>query len=138
MFAGRCFIFTDLGGESGPSTQQGSHPSIVQALVADCIAAALLTMDTCRFLDRTVGLARASYTEFSSCRAALLILTTQCLQTRDSTYRQSLREGLAMLETIAHGIKSAHTEMTLIEGFESVIAKLDDMEETSAYARFKQ
>jgi hypothetical protein len=43
-----------------------------------------------------------------------------------------------MLKKMAHGSKSAHTEMSLIEGFERVIARLDDMEEASAYARFKQ
>lgn len=138
MFAGRCFIFTDLGDEKSSSSVHSSHTTIIQTLVADCIAAALQTMDTCQFLDKTVGLARASYTEFSSCRAALLIITTQCLQTQTSTYRQTLREGLAMLKKMAHGSKSAHTEMSLIEGFERVIAKLDDMGESSAYATFKE
>ncbi|KAH8657913.1 fungal-specific transcription factor domain-containing protein [Xylariales sp. PMI_506] len=74
-----------LGSSGGlkPSASTPTHASTGtnprSVLVTDCVDAALTVIDTCAQLRNTVGLARASYTEFSSCRAALLVIITQCL-----------------------------------------------------------
>ncbi|KAK1521079.1 fungal specific transcription factor domain-containing protein [Colletotrichum abscissum] len=134
------------------STSKTTHPRAV--LVADCVDAALLVVETCRLLRNTVGLARASYTEFSSCRAALLVIITQCLQKKTDRLRDALREGMAMLREMSAGGESAKSEMSLIEAFERAISRLDMADESngggaganggasgvkeSDYARFKK
>nr|XP_036581012.1 fungal specific transcription factor domain-containing protein [Colletotrichum truncatum]KAF6789185.1 fungal specific transcription factor domain-containing protein [Colletotrichum truncatum] len=157
MFAGRPFIFPrestrSTASSSGspaesavPPRTSGSnsktHPRSV--LVADCVDAALCVVETCRLLRNSVGLARASYTEFSSCRAALLVIITQCLQKKTDRLREALREGMAMLKEMSAGGESAKSEMSLIEAFERAIARLDTNDDAASakesdYARFKK
>lgn len=155
-----------------PTTSSGSGGSsrtrsLRSALVADCVDAALTVIDTCQVLHHGIsdssgtsaatrlGLARASYTEFSACRAALLVIIAQCLQRRTDEagqrLRGALRAGMAMIKEMAAGGESARSEASLIEAFERAIARLDAAaaEEEAAtatasgaaesdYARFKR
>ncbi|KAB8215279.1 fungal-specific transcription factor domain-containing protein [Aspergillus novoparasiticus] len=137
MFAGRYFIFSGpcLEGNSLTSTTkiQNASPSGINSqtrhmssiLVSECVSAAHTVIETCRYLYDTIGLARASYTEFSACRAALLVITTQCLQATDYKQRHALREGLAMLKEMSGEAELARTEVSLIEGFQHIIASMD-------------
>ncbi|KAF6810619.1 fungal specific transcription factor domain-containing protein [Colletotrichum plurivorum] len=158
MFAGRPFIFprestrstasssgspADSAAPRTSSSASKTHPRSV--LVADCVDAALCVVETCRLLRASIGLARASYTEFSSCRAALLVIITQCLLRKTDRLREALRDGLAMLKEMSTGGESAKSEMSLIEAFERAIARLDANDESGAssskesdYARFKK
>ncbi|KAK2756350.1 fungal specific transcription factor domain-containing protein [Colletotrichum kahawae] len=171
MFAGRPFIFprestrstaSSSGSPADSAVQQPPRTSISSGtaaaataaaakthprsvLVADCVDAALYVIETCRLLRNSIGLARASYTEFSSCRAALLVIITQCLQRKTDRLREALRDGLAMLKEMSTGGESAKSEMSLIEAFERAISRLDandDAASSSAkesdYARFKK
>lgn len=169
MFAGRAFIFLRLPTHSDPSASsspadamqssptsrppQENPPGRTQAsrnsesrniLVADCVEAALDVIDTCKVLRDTVGLARASYTEFSACRAATLVITTQCLQGRTARLRQALRDGVSMIKLMSTSGESARSEASLIEVFERAIARLDVAERTAIatteteYDRFKK
>ncbi|OQD68093.1 hypothetical protein PENPOL_c003G08094 [Penicillium polonicum] len=136
MFIGRFFIFpkespqqqymssTESGGPGIASSPTSLNTSNFH-LITDCVDAALSAIETCRFLRNTIGLARASYTEFSSCRAALLVITTQCFQAKGCRFRHHLREGLTMLKEMAAWSELARTEASLIEAFERVILKLD-------------
>jgi hypothetical protein len=153
MFVGRVFIFPEAGfrdgsspatSANGPSSASLSRKGTRSTLVADCTEAALSIIDTCRCLRNTIGLARASYTEWSSCRAALLVITTQCLSQKTYMFRQALRDGLSMLKEMI-GSQSAHSEMSLIEAFEQAIANMNAQEQTtnsmvseSEYAKFKK
>ncbi|KAM0450795.1 hypothetical protein ACHAO4_006185 [Trichoderma viride] len=154
MFIGRVFIFPEAGfkdgsspatSANGPSSASLSRKGTRSTLVADCTEAALSIIDTCRSLRNSIGLARASYTEFSSCRAALLVITTQCLSQKTYMFRQALRDGLSMLKEMSTGSQSAHSEMSLIEAFEQAIANMNAHELTatsmvseSEYAKFKK
>ncbi|EHK41952.1 hypothetical protein TRIATDRAFT_29615 [Trichoderma atroviride IMI 206040] len=154
MFVGRVFIFPEAGfkdgsspatSANGPSSASLSRKGTRSTLVADCTEAALSIIDTCRSLRNSIGLARASYTEFSSCRAALLVITTQCLSQKTYMFRQALRDGLSMLKEMSTGSQSAHSEMSLIEAFEQAIANMNAQELTatsivseSEYAKFKK
>lgn len=154
MYVGRVFIFPEavLRDGSSPSTSVNapssaslSKKSTRSTLLADCIEAALSVIDTCRCLRNTIGLARASYTEFSSCRAALLVITTQCLSQKTYMFRQALRDGLSMLKEMSTGSQSTQSEVSLIEAFEQAIANMNTQEQTtsttvseSQYAKFKR
>lgn len=150
LFIGRVFILPqdgplDNGNRSTPSSETTSR-SPRSILVNDCVEAALSVIDACRRISRTVGLARASYTEFSSCRAALLVITTQCLTQGTDRFRQALRDGVVMLKDMSSGSQSWHSEASLIEAFERAIASMDSRELPSAeagstesdYAKFKK
>lgn len=129
MFIGRVFILPqdgplDSGNRSTPSSDATSR-SPRSILVNDCVEAALSVIDACRLISQSVGLARASYTEFSSCRAALLVITTQCLTESTDRYRQALRDGVVMLKDMSSGSQSWHSEASLIEAFERAIASIN-------------
>ncbi|KAI1038476.1 hypothetical protein LB503_011334 [Fusarium chuoi] len=123
-----------------PNTPHKSNPRSI--LVADCVEAALTIIDTCHLLQSTIGLARASYTEFSSCRAALLVIITQCLQKKTDRLRDALRTGMAMIKEMSAGGESARSEASLIEVFERAISRLDATADSSGretdYSRFKK
>ncbi|KAH6611458.1 n-terminal binuclear zn cluster-containing [Trichoderma cornu-damae] len=154
MFVGRVFIFPEVGlrdggspttSANGPSSASLGKKGTRSTLVADCIEAALSVIDTCRCLRNSIGLARASYTEFSSCRAALLVITTQCLSQKTYMFRQAFRDGLSMLKEMSTGSLSAHSETSLIEAFEQAIANMNAQEQAasamvseSEYAKFKR
>ncbi|KAM3484708.1 hypothetical protein MY8738_002027 [Beauveria namnaoensis] len=136
----------DSGNRSTPSSDTVSR-SPRSTLVHDCAEAALSVIDACRVISRSVGLARASYTEFSSCRAALLVITTQCLTQDTDRFRQALRDGVVMLKDMSSGSQSWHSEASLIEAFERAIASMNTRHpgasgtagsEESDYAKFKK
>lgn len=151
MFTGRPFILprfrsrnnTGSGFIRSPSTGSGTADSR-SILASDCVAAALTVVDICKILKETIGLARASYTEFSACRAALLVIIAQCLQERTDRLRQYLGDGLAMIKVMSAGGESARSEASLIEVFERAISRLYavndsvDSANVSDYTRFKQ
>lgn len=130
-----------------PSTPKTRRKDPRSLLVEDCIDAALSIIDICKTLHSGIGLARASYTEFSACRVALLVIVTQCLLEKSPNLRQALRIGLGMLRNMSAGGESARSEASLIEAFDRAIARLDAAEDAaissgaqaeSDYARFKQ
>ncbi|KAH7324807.1 fungal-specific transcription factor domain-containing protein [Stachybotrys elegans] len=139
IFTGRPFIFprepvrgaSSNGSPDGPpSRPPGSHRSNARSmLVSDCVEAAMSVINTCQVLRNSIGLARASYTEFSSCRAALLVIVTQCLQKKTDRLRDALRIGMSMIKEMAAGGESATSEASLIEAFERAIARLDESEQ---------
>lgn len=123
------------GSSSGntPSSQSSSrHRS---ALVSDCVDAAITVVDICRTLQTGIGLARASYTEFSTLRIALLVILSQFLakyQKRPTTptatnaLRQPLGDGIAMLKSMSTWGASARFDASLIEAFEHTIARMEN------------
>lgn len=136
MLLGRPFL--SLGRRSSNS----STPSRTSALVEDCVDAALTIIETCKAIRDSLKLARASYTEFSACRAALLVIITQCLQgTGKAELRQALTDGVSMIKMMSSGGESARSEASLIEFFERAVARLDaaelDVGLGSGYAEFK-
>ncbi|ATY60903.1 C6 transcription factor [Cordyceps militaris] len=154
LFLGRIFILPqdgklDSDNRSTPSSSDTTSRSSRATLVRDCAEAALSVIDACRVISRAVGLARASYTEFSSCRAALLVITTQCLTQGTERFRQALRDGVVMLKDMSSGSQSWHSEASLIEAFERAIASMITrhpapaggaaaVSEESDYAKFKK
>jgi hypothetical protein len=155
MFTGRPFIVSkqpsqnsqsasaDLG-NSPTRTSTSATTNSRSILVADCVDAALSVIDTCQMLHNTIGLARGSYTEFSACRTALLVVITQCLVKKTESLNNALRHGMEMIKEMAASGESASSEVSLIEAFERAIARLaaaDDINDNarrSDYSTFKQ
>ena len=153
IFIGRPFLFSNIKGLQAPSqssTSKGpSGPSRNRlALITDCVEAALEIIDLCRLLRDEAGLARASFTEFSSCRAALLVILAQGLTKRTERLGAALDQGISLIKIMSMGVGSARSAVSVIEALERAIRRLEVWSESnqaqnngssteSAYDRFK-
>ncbi|KAJ5105703.1 hypothetical protein NUU61_003050 [Penicillium alfredii] len=154
IFIGRPFLFSNIKGlHQTPSfTLSNKGPSGVSknraTLVTDCVEAALEIIDLCRLLRDETGLARASFTEFSSCRAALLVILAQGLTKRTERLGAALDQGISLIKIMSMGVGSARSAVSVIEALERAIRRLELWSESqqaqsnggfmeSAYDRFK-
>ncbi|KAL4864615.1 hypothetical protein BDV12DRAFT_188785 [Aspergillus spectabilis] len=153
IFLGRPFLFSSMKGFSSATFQISplKTPSGVSknrsTLVTDCVEAALEIIDLCRLLRDETGLARASFTEFSSCRAALLVILAQSLTKRTERLREALQKGMALIKIMSMGVGSARSAVSVIEALERAISRLEEYSASqgashsnsleSAYDRFK-
>jgi len=153
IFIGRPFIFSSAKGTNQPAPNGPLQKAATgrskgrSTLVIDCVEAALEIIDLCRLLRDETGLARASYTEFSSCRAALLVILAQSLTKRTERLRNALEQGMAMIKTMSMGVGSARSSVNDIEVLERAIRRLEALLEAQAqnntgavdsgYERFK-
>lgn len=94
-------------------------------LITNCIHSAREIIDLCQKLHDEVGLARASYTEFTTCRAALLVILAQQLQQNNDHLRAVLERGIKLMKHMALGIYSATAEKNSITAMETAIKRLD-------------
>lgn len=150
IFIGRPFLFSNFKGlHHAPSSKGPSGSSKIRAtLVTDCVEAALEIIDLCRLLRDEAGLARASFTEFSSCRAALLVILAQGLTKRTERLGAALEQGISLIKIMSMGVGSARSAVSVIEALERAIRRLEVWSESqqghhngggleSAYDRFK-
>lgn len=140
IFMGRPFLFSNVrSGSQMPSLKASTSRSKMRAiLVNDCVEAAIEIVDLCRLLRDETGLARASYTEFSSCRAALLVILAQSLTERTERLRKSLSLGMGLIKIMSMGIGSARSAVNVIEALERAMRRLEDWSETQGTTRTLQ
>ncbi|KAL4946495.1 hypothetical protein BDV06DRAFT_233089 [Aspergillus oleicola] len=164
VYMGRPFMFATDSSQCHPHpARDPSSPSITttpdqepkKALVQGCTAAALHTLSTLNTLSAHVGPCRASYTEFSSCRAALLVILADRFITRDlDRHTEELLQGMNLIRAMSGG-SSNESEISYLLALDKAIrvavAESDgdrerEKEQTSAasardgrdaYARFK-
>lgn len=137
---GRPFLFSNVrnGSQSSSQKTSASRSKLRNILVTDCVEAALEIIDLCRLLRDETGLARASYTEFSSCRAALLVILAQSLTKRTERLRNALSQGMGLIKIMSMGIGSARSAVTVIETLERAIRRLEDWSEIQGPAKEPQ
>lgn len=148
IYMGRPFIFRNEDSDNYSSDISPSNPR--SELVGDCVQSALDILATLQSLSDTIGLCRASYTEFSSCRAALLVILAESLNSgRSSRLQNSLNQGMVLIRQMLGGTAS-QSEISYIESIEAAIRQLSSsdnetesttanpaQDSTSAYAKFK-
>ncbi|KAL4804331.1 fungal-specific transcription factor domain-containing protein [Aspergillus unguis] len=153
IFLGRPFLFSSMKGFSSatfqisPIKMSSGVSKNRSTLVTDCVEAALEIIDLCRLLRDETGLARASFTEFSSCRAALLVILAQSLTKRTERLREALQKGMGLIKIMSMGVGSARSAVSVIEALERAISRLEEYSASqgtsqsgsleSAYDRFK-
>ena len=128
VFVGRAFLFCSLGTyEVGtPSTNSQSDPSAIRSvLVSSCVESALEIIALCQILQDEVGLARASYTEFTSCRAALLVILAQRIYAQSPRLRRASEQGINLLKHTSVGFYAAYADKSVIEAMERAVRRLD-------------
>jgi hypothetical protein len=142
MFIGRPFLLKKNISESLNNSPADSEPSVADRnatsdstsfkyslsrkdLIDDCIEAATEALGILQELrDSGSGLARASYIEYSSCRASLLVLIAYSIQNFSEQFRNLLYKGLDMIREMSAAGESAQSEVSLIETLERALARL--------------
>lgn len=125
IYIGRPFLF--LKPETSTRTSAADiRAETAKLLSDDCIQACLRIIDLCQLLQDSVALARVSYTEFSSCRAALLALIAQRLVDNSSERLcNAISRGMALIRQMCVGLESARSEVAVIEALERARLQLD-------------
>ncbi|KAI2860846.1 transcriptional regulator family: Fungal Specific TF [Aspergillus niger] len=127
IYMGRPFIFLQKAADSvgyGSETE-GSRAESIEKFSQNCTQAAIRIIDLCQLLHDSVGLARVSYTEFSSCRTALLALIAQLLTGSSEPIGGALTRGMGLIRQICVGLESARSEVAVIEALERARQQLD-------------
>lgn len=123
VYMGRPFLFHQSKVLT-PGTPQSSQSPNWSILATDCVDGALRIIELCELLHLHCGLARASYTEFSSCRAALLAIIAQSLNEQSDRLRIALANGLGMIRRMMVGNDSAKAEVSVIEALATATKRL--------------
>lgn len=96
IYMGRPSIF--LQNERYETNSESSNRvAMVRTFSADCVQSAVRIIDLCQLLQDSVGLARVSYTGFSSCRAALLVLVAQRRTQSSERTCNALTRGMGLI-----------------------------------------
>jgi len=118
MFIGRPFILVHREGRNAPGTDQ-------ESLVQDCVLAAEEAITMCHTMQTgELGLTRSSYIEYSSCRAALLVLIAYSIGYRTNRFSATLQRGLDAIREMAFTGDSARSEISLLETLEAALYHL--------------
>ncbi|KAM5352109.1 hypothetical protein ACJ41O_004832 [Fusarium nematophilum] len=121
---GRSFIFdeSNIKTKDVPALE---WPRLRRDLVDDCISSAVATIDLCQVLQDEGGLSKSSYTEFSSCCAAVLALVAKCISDRSSQLKDASKRGMELLRNMSIGVFSTSCERRAVEGLEVAFDKLN-------------
>ncbi|XPS78642.1 hypothetical protein M3J09_010652 [Ascochyta lentis] len=94
-------------------------------LVENCIASAREAVELCQIM-RTgeMGLAQSSYVEYSSCRAALLVLIAHSICYRTDKFFSVIQTGLGIIKEMASASDSTRSEVSLLEILEAALRTL--------------
>lgn len=153
VYMGRAFIFADDRKESGEAIIGADHDSgrvRRSFLVDDCVSSALDILNTLQSLSDHVGLCRASYNEFGACRAAILVILAESLNSGKSQRLQDgLHRGMGLIRQMVGG-SSSESEISYLESLETAISQVlvvpeddivlqpqSDQSYMSAYSKFK-
>ncbi|KAL4793160.1 fungal-specific transcription factor domain-containing protein [Aspergillus venezuelensis] len=123
IYMGRPFMFAADSSPPQPSTEPNldAVPDSRKTLVQGCTTAALQTLSTLCTLSTNIGLCRASYTEFSSCRAALLVILADRLISRDlERYTEELARGMNLIRVMSGG-SSNESEISYLQALDKAI-----------------
>ncbi|KAJ5173547.1 transcriptional regulator family: Fungal Specific TF [Penicillium coprophilum] len=153
VYMGRAFIFVDDRKQPGEAIIGADHDSgraSRSALVDDCVSSALDILNTLQSLSDHVGLCRASYNEFGACRAAILVILAESLNSgRSQRLQDGLHRGMGLIRQMVGG-SSSKSEISYLESIEAAISQLlaapeednvfqsqSDQGSISAYSKFK-
>ncbi|KAJ0417389.1 fungal-specific transcription factor domain-containing protein [Aspergillus carlsbadensis] len=140
IYMGRPFLFTD---DWKDQRNESNEPR--GNLVQNCVQSALEIIATLQSLASHTGLCRASYTEFSSCRAALLVILAERLNLRTThRYEEELTRGMALIRRMTGG-SSSESEISYLQSLDAAIRQSslvsEDVSQSasrpSAYTQFK-
>lgn len=123
VFMGRSFIFTSRH-HTLESNKNRDSSTLINELIEDAEYSAYNIIDICAMLDKSKGLARASYVEYSSCRAAVLVMLAQSISGRCHLFREKLDTGVGLIQKMAVNIASTNSTASLIAAIDKAIKQM--------------
>lgn len=126
VFVGRSFIV------KSPRSQHSPSIPLRNDLVTDCLSSAKALIDLCQNLHDNIGLARCSYTEFTSCCAALVAILAQRISTEEPSLKTPCDKGVKLLKEMSAGNLSRASERQTIDALEMAARKLDEKNNANA------
>ncbi|KAM0722872.1 hypothetical protein Q7P37_001070 [Cladosporium fusiforme] len=148
VFLGRLFVFPHAKKPGTVSQDQLQTNPISNmrlgsrslALAWEAVQSAQEIVGLCQKLHDTLGLARASYTEFSTCRAAVLTLLARKMEIVSShddgqnphlELKRFLSQGIDLVRVMACANVSAQSEVSLLVSLDTAIKRLDAKRNTT-------
>ena len=94
-------------------------------LVQDSVDAALRIIELCQMIHGRIGLAKASYaTEFTSCRASMLVLIAKSITEDRDGLKSPLSDGLELIKQMSSNHGQAGSEARVIVALQRAITRL--------------
>ncbi|KAL1297505.1 hypothetical protein AAFC00_005023 [Neodothiora populina] len=131
IYMGRPFLFHRQRTIACNSMQAARTSRPWVSLAEDCVNGALAIVKLCESLRGSVGLAGSSYTEFSSCRAALLAIIAEALNEQSCELQDTLTNGMDMIKEMMVGNDSAKAEVAVLEALAIAAKPLNSAEGTT-------
>lgn len=124
IFIGRSFIFDEADPNHGaPAAYEWKI--VRDDLIADCVKSAAASIELCQVLQDDFGLSKSSYTEFTSCCAAVFALVARRIFTKDQVLKDLCNQGLTLLKTMSSGVFAKSCERRGLDILEMALHKLD-------------
>lgn len=126
IFIGRSHILKGTGENASSGSADSAWAEAQKHLVDDCVCSAVAVIELCQTLDDEIGLARTSYTEFSSCCAAVLAVLAARISSQDARLRRACSKGIELLKKMSVGVFSNNSEKLAIEALEMAVQRLNE------------
>ncbi|KAJ4348510.1 uncharacterized protein N0V89_009887 [Didymosphaeria variabile] len=129
LFVGRPFLLEQPSPHEQPLRHPAQTPSSSLSsstlLRHDAVHAAEKIVQLCQLVHENIGLARASYaTEFTSLRAAMLVLIARCITDMAPTISDLLKQGLELIQQMSLGQGQASAETRVVVALQRAIVRL--------------
>ncbi|VUC35641.1 unnamed protein product [Clonostachys rosea] len=121
IFIGRSFIFDSSGFEPDDLYEWVNTRN---TLIQDCLKSAVTSIQLCQTLNDEFGLSKSSYTEFTSCCAAVMTLVAQRITTETIEFNDICDQGLVLLKMMSGGVFTKSSEKRGLEILEMALVKL--------------
>lgn len=125
IFIGRSLIINDTKLATDAEKYVPGWQEIRDELVNNCLQSAVSAIEMCQLLDDEIGLARSSYTEFTSCCSALIVILAERISAENLHLKDVCTKGIALLKKASVGIFSRNSEKLAVESLELAVHKLD-------------
>jgi hypothetical protein len=125
VYLGRPFMLNENKTSPPPSSGKTNVTLHRAELAHEAVSSAQQIIRSCQQLQETTGLAKASYIEFNSCRAAVLVLLAKSLQGCSREVRNNLTHGMHLIRYMASGSQSNTSEASIMNSIEAAIRQLD-------------
>jgi len=96
-----------------------------KVLSDECVKSAVATINLCQLLKEESSLSKSSYTEFSSCCAAILVLVAKCVSGKSKQLQDASKKGMELLREISTGVFSTSSEKCAVAALEAASDKLN-------------
>ena len=123
VFAGRPFMLDPPQGIQAAKLSENVLRARTE-LIDDAVYSAYEIIKLCGLLDRGPGLAKASYVEFTACRAAVLVVLAQVHREPSQRVRETLLVGIRLIRKMTVSVTCGTLEASILPAMDAEILQL--------------